>query len=91
MSDATVHLSRQMADDSDAAVRAIGKRCLREYDEFVGMRYAGLTALDSARVEAAATVARAGADESRAEMLDACAAMIRAASGAARTAQARRR
>lgn len=74
-----VQLCGKLLRDSDAGVREIGKRCMREYDEFSGMRYAHLTTRDEERVLAAASVARKSDDVDRAVVLDAAAHMIRTA------------
>ncbi len=71
-----VQLCGKLLRDSDAGIREIGKRCMREYDEFSGMRYAHLTERDKQRVVAAATVARKSDDSERAGVLDAAAHMI---------------
>jgi hypothetical protein len=78
-----VQVSSRLAHDSDAGIREIGQRCMREYDEFAGMKYAHLTARDAALVTAAAQRARAGNDDARATLLDSALLMIRSALGAA--------
>jgi hypothetical protein len=68
-----VILSARLANDSDAAVRAIGRRMLASYDEHVGMKYARLTALDQARLATAAAAAHAAEErgaKARAKALD---------------------
>ena len=79
MSNPAVYVSRQLAADPNAVVREIGLRCLREYDEFAGMRYARLTAVDEERIAFAADVARAESDVTRAAMLEHGVQMIRSA------------
>ncbi|MDQ6827812.1 MAG: hypothetical protein M3081_02990 [Gemmatimonadota bacterium] len=71
-----VQLFSKLSHDSDAEMRRIGQRCMRDYDEFSGMKYARLTALDEERVVAAAKAARAGDDRLRAGLLEAAASMI---------------
>lgn len=79
-----VYLCGKLSHDSDKGVREIGRRCLREYSEFTGMKYARLTAWDEERVTAAARAARASHDLTRARLLDEGAHMIRAALGVGR-------
>jgi hypothetical protein len=74
---AIIQVSNRLAHDSDAGIREIGQRCMREYDEFAGMKYAHLTARDAALVTAAAQRARAGNDVARATLLDSALLMIR--------------
>lgn len=71
-----VQLCGKLLRDSDAGIREIGKRCMREYDEFSGMRYAHLTARDRDCVAAAARAARTSDDPERAGLLDAAELMI---------------
>jgi len=78
-----VQVSSRLANDSDAGIREIGKRCMREYDEFAGMKYAHLTARDAALVTAAAQRARAGDEHDRADMLDSALLLIQSAIGSA--------
>ena len=78
-SPALVYLCAKLAQDPNAGVREIGQRCMREFDEFAGMKYARLTAQDEARLVALAQTARASDDLERAELLDEAAEMIRRA------------
>ena len=77
-----VHLCARLAHDSDASVREIGQRCMREFDEFAGMKYARLTGLDEACLMRAAHAAREGDDVVRAKILEDGAEMVRQANGA---------
>ncbi len=71
-----VQLFSKLSHDSDAEMRRIGQRCMREYDEFAGMKYARLTLHDEERVVAAAKAARASDDRLRAGLLEAAATQI---------------
>jgi hypothetical protein len=67
----------RLSHDVDARVQAIGRQCLRAYDEFAGLRYAGLTSRDSRHLEAAAKVARASHDRERSKLLDEALRLVR--------------
>jgi hypothetical protein len=72
-----VYLCGRLSRDADERVREIGRRCLREYSEFTGMKYARLTTRDEEWVAAAAHAAREKRDLARARLLDEGADMIR--------------
>ena len=74
-----VYLCARLAQDLNARVREIGQRCMREFDEFAGMKYARLTGHDEACLTRAAEVAREGEDVTRAEMLEEGPEMVRLA------------
>ena len=78
-SPASIYLCAKLAQDSDAAVREIGQRCMREFDEFALMKYARLTGQDEACLARAARSAREGDEVTRAETLEAGAEMVRRA------------
>ena len=78
-SPALVYLSARLAQDPNAGVREIGQRCMREFDEFAGMKYARLTGQDESCLARAAQAAREGDDATRAEMLEEGAEMVRQA------------
>jgi hypothetical protein len=78
-SPAKLYLCAKLAQDPNAGVREIGQRCMREFDEFAGMKYARLTAQDEAHLAGAALAAREGADATRADMLEEGAEMVRQA------------
>ena len=80
-SPALVYLCARLAQDPNAGVREIGQRCMREFDEFAGMKYARLTGQDEACLARAAQAAREGDDVTRAEMLEEGAEMVRQARG----------
>jgi hypothetical protein len=67
----------RLSRDVDADVKAIGQQCLRAYDEFAGLRYAGLTPGDSRHLAAAAQAARANHDPERAKLLDEAVRVVR--------------
>jgi hypothetical protein len=71
----------KLAHDADADVKSIGRRCLRAYDEFVGLRYAGLTEHDVGQLAAAAQAARTHGDAVRAGLLDEALRVVRAVLG----------
>jgi hypothetical protein len=74
-----IQLCGKLSHDSDPSVKEIGLRCLREWDEFFGMKYARLTTLDEERMTEAARDARDNHEIDRAELLDAGGQMIHAA------------
>ena len=74
-----VYLCARLAQDPNAGVREIGQRCMREFDEFAGMKYARLTGHDEECLTRAAQAARARDDVTRAEMLEDGAEMVRQA------------
>jgi hypothetical protein len=78
-SPALVYLFAKLAQDSNAGVREIGQRCMREFDEFAGVKYARLTAQDESRLAVAAQAAREDDDVTRAEVLEEGAEMVRQA------------
>ncbi|HEX5437373.1 MAG TPA: hypothetical protein VFW98_09435 [Gemmatimonadaceae bacterium] len=67
----------RLSHDTDDHVRFIGQQCLRSYDEFAGLRYAGLTAFDASHLAAAARKARAHRDTTRAQLLDEAVRVVR--------------
>ena len=71
------YLCGKLSRDADVGVRDIGRRCLEEYNDFTGLKYAGLAAQDEERVAAAARTARASDDLMRTRLLDEGAHMIR--------------
>ncbi|MGI8496033.1 MAG: hypothetical protein ACR2OG_00380 [Gemmatimonadaceae bacterium] len=73
-----VQLCGKIARDSDEHVRSIGQRCLRDYDEFSGLKYARLTAGDEQLILSAALSAHASKDASRGDLLDELSLLIRA-------------
>jgi hypothetical protein len=60
----------RLAADSDARVQEIGRRCLRNYDEFQMLRYASLTNGDAQHLTESALVARGLGDTKRAKLLE---------------------
>ena len=78
-SPAVVHLCARLAQDPNAGVREIGQRCMREFDEFAGMKYARLTGQDEACLTRAAHAAREDHDVARAKLLEEGAEMVRQA------------
>ena len=67
----------RLSHDVDAGVKHIGQQCLRAYDEFAGLRYAGLTPWDSRHLAAAAQAAHGKGDLERAELLDEAVRLVR--------------
>ena len=67
----------RLSHDVDAGVKIIGQQCLRAYDEFAGLRYAGLTPRDSRHLSAAAQAARANGESERARLLDEATRLVR--------------
>ena len=67
----------RLSHDVDAGVKIIGQQCLRAYDEFAGLQYAGLTARDSRHLAAAAQAAHANGDAERANLLDEAVRLVR--------------
>ena len=70
-------LCYRFSHDVDARVQAIGRQCLRAYDEFAGLRYAGLTSRDSRHLATAAQTAHAKGESERAKLLDEAVRLVR--------------
>ena len=67
----------RLSHDVDAGVKIIGQQCLRAYDEFAGLRYAGLTSRDSRHLATAAQAAHAKGESERAKLLEEAVRLVR--------------
>jgi len=71
-------LCYKLSHDASPIVQGIGRQCLRTYDEFQGLRYAGLTNRDLGSLTDAAVDARAHEQTVRALLLDEAVIVVRA-------------